>query len=135
MIYLSDTTLAALNIPLPAIADAIEAALRDKQDGALSTAPKSALLPGGGRYMMTTLAVGAYAALFVPRLARNPGRVAGLACVLAGGLLLACITTIAAPEAAAVTMSTCAGTRPMPAPPDVIGPGGIPVRPSGFNPL
>ena len=56
-----------------------------------------------GAVMIVTLTVGAYAALFVPRLARNPGRVAGLACVLAGGLLLACITTIAAPEAAAVT--------------------------------
>ncbi|MEM9342926.1 MAG: ornithine cyclodeaminase family protein [Pseudomonadota bacterium] len=59
-LYLSDETLAALDIPLPSIADAIEAALHQKAGDTLVTAPKSALLPGGGRYMMTTLAVGDY---------------------------------------------------------------------------
>ena len=57
-LYLSDSTLDALSIPPSEIADAIEAALIAKADGRLFVAPKSALMPGGGRYMMSTLAVG-----------------------------------------------------------------------------
>ena len=36
-----------------------------KRDGALHTSPKSAILPGDGRYIMSTLAVGDYAGLTV----------------------------------------------------------------------
>ncbi|MEP2557523.1 MAG: ornithine cyclodeaminase family protein [Rhizobiaceae bacterium] len=50
--------LEALNIPTSAIADAIEEALVAKADGRLHTSPKTAILPGRGRYMMSTLAVG-----------------------------------------------------------------------------
>ena len=55
---LSDSDLADLGIAPKEVADAIEAALRQKAEGRLHTAPKAALLPGGGRYMMSTLAVG-----------------------------------------------------------------------------
>ncbi len=51
--------LEALNIPPSAVADAIEKALVAKTDGRLHTSPKTAILPGRGRYMMSTLAVGA----------------------------------------------------------------------------
>ena len=57
-LYLPDASLAALNIPPAEIADAIETALVAKSEGRLHVTPKSALLPGGGRYMMSTLAVG-----------------------------------------------------------------------------
>lgn len=63
VLYLSDDDLEALDIPPSEIADAIEAALIDKADGKLHVTPKSALLPGGGRYMMSTLAVGDYTVL------------------------------------------------------------------------
>jgi len=56
--YLSDDTLAALGISPAEIADALEAALAAKAAGRLHTAPKSAILPGENRYMMSTLAVG-----------------------------------------------------------------------------
>ncbi|MGI9388761.1 MAG: ornithine cyclodeaminase family protein [Boseongicola sp.] len=57
-IYLPDSALESLGIEPPEVADAIEAALRAKSDGRLHTTPKSAILPGDGRYMMSTLAVG-----------------------------------------------------------------------------
>ena len=57
-LYLPDSTLEALGINPPEVADAIEAALRAKSEGRLHTTPKSAILPGDGRYMMSTLAVG-----------------------------------------------------------------------------
>ena len=57
-LYLPDTELEALGIDPPEVADAIEAALRAKSKGQLHTTPKSAILPGDGRYMMSTLAVG-----------------------------------------------------------------------------
>ena len=57
-LYLPDASLAAMNIPPAEIADAIEAALVAKDEGRLHVTPKSALLPGGGRYMMSTLAIG-----------------------------------------------------------------------------
>ena len=56
-LHLPDSAIEALAIPPGEIADAIEAALIAKSEGRLHVAPKSALLPGGGRYMMSTLAV------------------------------------------------------------------------------
>ena len=58
VLYLPDETLEAMDIAPPEIADAIEAALKDKAEGRLLVSPKSAILPGDGRYMMSTLAVG-----------------------------------------------------------------------------
>jgi len=57
-LYLSDADIGALGITPPQMADAIEAALRDKTAGRLHVTPKSAILPGEGRYMMSTLSVG-----------------------------------------------------------------------------
>ncbi|MEK6217541.1 MAG: ornithine cyclodeaminase family protein [Boseongicola sp.] len=57
-IYLPDQVLEQLGITPPQIADAIEAALVAKAEGRLHTTPKSAILPGDGRFMMSTLAVG-----------------------------------------------------------------------------
>ena len=57
-LYLSDADLGAMNIAPSEVADAIETALIAKSEGRLLTSPKSALLPGDGRYMMSTLAVG-----------------------------------------------------------------------------
>ncbi len=58
VLYLSDDALDGMDIAPPDIADAIEAALVDKAEGRLHVSPKSAILPGEGRYMMSTLAVG-----------------------------------------------------------------------------
>ncbi|MGR3511181.1 MAG: ornithine cyclodeaminase family protein [Paracoccaceae bacterium] len=58
VLYLPDDALEAMDIAPPAIADAIEQALVAKADGHLHVSPKAALLPGEGRYMMSTLAVG-----------------------------------------------------------------------------
>ena len=57
-LYLTDQVLEAMDIASGEIADAIETALRDKNEGRLHVSPKSAILPGEGRYMMSTLAVG-----------------------------------------------------------------------------
>lgn len=57
-LYLPDSALEALDISPVEIADAIEAALLEKAEGRLQTTPKSVILPGDGRYMMSTLAVG-----------------------------------------------------------------------------
>ena len=57
-LYLPDSAIEALAIPPGEIADAIEAALIAKSEGRLHVTPKSVLLPGGGRYTMSTLAVG-----------------------------------------------------------------------------
>ncbi len=56
--YLSDEDLEGLGIQTSEVADAIEAALMAKADGKLHTSPKLAILPGDGRYAMSTLAVG-----------------------------------------------------------------------------
>lgn len=56
--YLSDEDLEGLGIQSSEIADAIESALIAKADGKLHTSPKTAILPGDGRYAMSTLAVG-----------------------------------------------------------------------------
>jgi ornithine cyclodeaminase/alanine dehydrogenase-like protein (mu-crystallin family) len=58
LLFLSDQDLEALNIQPSEVADAIEAALVAKADGRLHTSPKTAILPGDGRYAMSTLAVG-----------------------------------------------------------------------------
>ncbi len=57
-LYLPDSEIERLAVPPGEVADAIEAALMAKSAGRLHVTPKSALLPGGGRYMMSTLAVG-----------------------------------------------------------------------------
>jgi len=54
-LILSDTDLEGLGLSGAQIVDAIEEAIRAEAAGAVSTAPKSAVLPGDGRYMMTTL--------------------------------------------------------------------------------
>ncbi len=56
--YLTDEDLGALGIKTSEIANAIEAALVAKAEGRLHTSPKTAILPGDGRYAMSTLAVG-----------------------------------------------------------------------------
>ncbi|MDF0602778.1 ornithine cyclodeaminase family protein [Psychromarinibacter sp. C21-152] len=57
-LYLPDATLEELGIGTGEVADAIEAAIRDKAEGRLFDSPKAAILPGDSRYMMSTLAVG-----------------------------------------------------------------------------
>jgi ornithine cyclodeaminase/alanine dehydrogenase len=54
-LVLSDEVLGGLELPIADIVDAIEGALRAEAAGKIWTAPKSALLPGDGRYLMTTL--------------------------------------------------------------------------------
>lgn len=77
-IHLSDEMLEAMQIPPGAVADAIEKAISEKAAGRLHTTPKSAILPGGGRYMMSTLAVGEAEGLTVLKQVTvspdNPGR-------------------------------------------------------------
>lgn len=57
-LHLSDEAQRGLGIAPREVADAIEAALAQKAAGTLHVAPKSAVVPGAGRYMMATLAVG-----------------------------------------------------------------------------
>ncbi|MEQ8651828.1 MAG: ornithine cyclodeaminase family protein [Kiloniellales bacterium] len=52
---LSEAALGDLGLSTLEIVDAIEAAIRTEAAGGVWTAPKSALLPGDGRYLMTTL--------------------------------------------------------------------------------
>ncbi len=76
-LYLPDQALEALNIPPSQIADAIETALIAKSEGRLHVTPKSALMPGGGRYMMSTLAIGDEGLTVLKTVAvcpDNPGR-------------------------------------------------------------
>ena len=76
-LYLPDQTLQTLDIAPPEIADAIEKALVAKSEGRLHVTPKSALLPGGARYMMSTLAVGDEGLTVLKTVAvcpENPGR-------------------------------------------------------------
>jgi ornithine cyclodeaminase len=56
-LYLSDKALKDLGIAPREVADAIETALAAKASGTLHVAPKSAVVPGTGRYMMATLSV------------------------------------------------------------------------------
>jgi ornithine cyclodeaminase/alanine dehydrogenase-like protein (mu-crystallin family) len=55
---LSDADMIGLDIPVATIVAAIETAIKQKANGDILAAPKSALLRGDGRYMMTTLATG-----------------------------------------------------------------------------
>ena len=57
-LHLPDSVLDALGITPGEAADAIEDVLAAKSEGRFHTAPKTAILPGGGRYMMSTLSVG-----------------------------------------------------------------------------
>lgn len=54
-VFLSDADLRALGVSTADVIDAIETAIRAEAAGALLTAPKSALIPSDGRYVMTTL--------------------------------------------------------------------------------
>ena len=54
-LVLSDETLANLDISISEIVGTIEEAIRDQASDKVWTAPKAAVLPGDGRYMMTTL--------------------------------------------------------------------------------
>ncbi len=54
-LVLSDLVLGGLGLPIADIVGAIETALRAEAAGTIWTAPKSALVPGDGRYLMTTL--------------------------------------------------------------------------------
>ncbi|NKB27508.1 MAG: ornithine cyclodeaminase family protein [Rhodobacteraceae bacterium] len=77
-LYLSEQDLAGLGISPGDVADCIEGALGDQAAGRLWTVPKSALMPGDGRYLMTTLSVGDGPGLTVVKVAmvspRNPAR-------------------------------------------------------------
>ncbi len=75
-VYLSDADLGALGIEPNDIADAIEAALVAKSEGRLLTSPKAALLPGDGRYFMSTLAVGGDDIVVVKTVGVLPGNAA-----------------------------------------------------------
>ena len=55
-LFLGDADLARLGITPSEVVSAIEDAIRDAQEGRLWAAPKSAILPGDGRYTMATLA-------------------------------------------------------------------------------
>ena len=57
-LHLPDSTLDDLGITPSEAADAIEEVLAAKAEGRFHTAPKTAIMPGGGRYMMSTLSVG-----------------------------------------------------------------------------
>lgn len=64
-LILSEADLEALGIPTQTVVGAIEDAVRADIAGQLWVAPKASVLPGDGRYMMTTLAVGDAPALTV----------------------------------------------------------------------
>ena len=57
-LYLPDAELEGMKISPNDVAAAIEAALHAKAKGTLYTAPKTPILPGRDRYMMSTMAVG-----------------------------------------------------------------------------
>lgn len=64
-VFLSEAALETLPITTAQVADAIEHAVRAEINGQLWTAPKAAVVPGDGRYIMTTLASGDDPALTV----------------------------------------------------------------------
>lgn len=72
-LFLPDSTLEGMGIKPSEVADAIETALVAKSEGRLHTSPKSAILPGGGRYMMSTLAVGDDGHIVVKQVSVCPG--------------------------------------------------------------
>ncbi len=78
VIFLSEADLEALGLGPEEIADSIEAAVRTQARKALWTVPKSAILPGDGRYAMTTLSLADAPPVTVIKTAlvspRNPAR-------------------------------------------------------------
>ena len=82
IVYLPDAAMEAMGIAPAEIADAIETALVAKAEGRLHVSPKSAILPGEGRYMMSTLAVGDDGLTVVKQVTVSPGNAArGLATI------------------------------------------------------
>ncbi|MCU9839292.1 ornithine cyclodeaminase family protein [Ruegeria sp. WL0004] len=77
-LILSDVELAGLGITTAEVLTALEAAIAAQARGAVQVAPKSAVLPGDGRYVMTTLATGDAPDLTVVKSVmvspRNPSR-------------------------------------------------------------
>jgi ornithine cyclodeaminase/alanine dehydrogenase len=77
-LLLSDERLASLDLSVIEIADTVEQAIRDEAAGTIWTTPKSAVLPGDGRYMMTTLSTSDQPGLTVVKSVmvspRNPSR-------------------------------------------------------------
>ncbi len=77
-LVLSEADLEALPIETSEVVAAIEDAVRADIDGGLWTAPKAGVLPGDGRYMMTTLAASDAPGLTVVKAVtvspRNPAR-------------------------------------------------------------
>lgn len=78
VLLLSDAVLGGLGIAQTEIADCIEAAVSAQATGDVWTVPKSALLPGDGRYLMTTLSASDSPQISVVKSVmvspRNPGR-------------------------------------------------------------
>lgn len=78
IILLSDDVLSGLGIVTREIVEAIEAAIRAQVQGRICTAPKSVILPGDGRYVMTTLSTSVDPGLTVVKSVtvgpRNPNR-------------------------------------------------------------
>ena len=78
VLFLTEAMLEGLGITTAEIIDCIEAAVVTEQNAQLWTAPKSALMPGDGRYMMTTLSVADTPQVTVIKAAtvspRNPAR-------------------------------------------------------------
>lgn len=89
-LFLSDETLAGLGITTAEIVESIEKAVLAQAGGTLWTAPKSAVVPGDGRYMMNTLSAADEPDLIVVKSVmvspRNPAR--GLAGINGAILLL-----------------------------------------------
>lgn len=89
-LWLPDAALAGLGITTSEVVGCIEAAVTAKQRGALWAAPKAAVLPGDGRYMMATLTAGDAPAFLAVKTVmvspRNPAR--GLAGINGAILLL-----------------------------------------------
>jgi len=77
-LVLSDEMLSGLGIAISDVVGAVEGAISAQTAGEIWTAPKSAVLPGGGRYMMTTLSSADDPDMTVVKSVmvspRNPGR-------------------------------------------------------------
>lgn len=87
-LYLPDSALEGLEIEPNDIADAIETALIAKAEGRLQTTPKSAVLPGDGRYMMSTLAVGDDGLVVLKAVGVYPGNAARDMPAITGAILV-----------------------------------------------
>ena len=73
VLFLPDAELENLGIQPTDVADAIESALIAKAEGRLHASPKTAIMPGDGRYMMSTLAVGGDGFIVVKQVSVCPG--------------------------------------------------------------